>query len=211
MNNTFSIRESFSFAWNVFTKRPWFLIGVMFATFVVFALISKVFPTDQGGNIVFTLVNLVIGIFIDMALIAFALAAHENVHTVTWKSVWMPQLFWKYLGASILMGIIVVVGLVLLVIPGLIAAFGFMFTKYLVVDRKLGPVEALKESWRITKGHKLHLLGFGFVAIVFNLIGAIAIGIGLLVTVPLTMLASAHIYRTLEHEAHEVAAPIVTA
>lgn len=204
MNNTFSIQESFSFAWKTFTARPWFLIGVALAMFVLVGVTSAILRPSDGGNIIFTLISVVINIFIDMGLVAFALQAHENVQSVHWKTLWVPSKFWKYLAANILVGLIVLAGLILLVIPGIIAALGLMFTKYLVIDRNLGPVEALKESWRIAKKHLFSLFLLILAVLVLNIAGAIALGVGLLVTVPITMLVMVHVYRELEHSAHEV-------
>lgn len=208
--NTFSIKESFSFAWMRFKSRPWFFIALTVAMFVVMAIISNVFPT-KNSNVVFAIINLVLGVFVDMGLVTLALAAQENVHTLTWKTLWAPKPFWRYLGAAILTAVIVGIGTVLLIIPGIIAALGLMFTKYLVVDRHMGPVDALKESWRITKGSKLSLLGFMCVLILLNIAGAIALGVGLLITIPVSMLAVAHVYRLIERAAHGVPAPTVSA
>ena len=210
MNNPFSIKESFSFAWKTFTSRPWFLMCVIAAVFVLIATVSAVLQPEEGGSIILSLVAMVLNVLVDMGLIAFALAAHDNITGVHWKSLWAPKNFWKYIGANILVAIIVVIGLVLLIIPGIIAAVGLMFTKYLVMDKNLGPVQAIKESWRITKKHILHLVGLLLVLIALNIAGAIALLVGLLVTVPLTLLVMAHVYRALEHAAHEVvAAPSV--
>lgn len=208
--NTFSIKESFSFAWKRFTARPWFFVAVTVAMFVVMALISNLFPT-KNNNMVFAIINLVLGIFVDMGLVTLALAAQENVHTLTWKTLWTPKPFWRYLGAAVLSAIIVGIGTILLIIPGIIAALGLMFTKYLVIDRNLGPIQALKESWRITKGSKLNLLGFLIVIVLFNLLGVIALGVGLLVTIPVSMLAVAHVYRLVERATHGVPAPVMSA
>ena len=194
MNNPFSIKESFSFAWKTFTSRPWFLIAAV-AGMVLISLIASYIP----------LVSIVVGILVDMGLVAFALAAYEDVHALEWKTLWAPHPFWQYVGATMLTALIVLVGIILLIIPGIIAMVGLMFVKYLVMDRQLGPVEAIKESWRITKGNRWNLFGFMLVVMLLNIAGALAFMVGLLVTVPLTMLAMVYAYRTLEHEAHEVA------
>jgi uncharacterized membrane protein len=74
---------------------------------------------------------------------------------------------------------------------------GLMFVPYIVIDRGLGPIEAMKESWRVTKGHKWQLFLLFLALIGLNILGAIALIVGLLVTIPITMLAAAHAYRTL--------------
>jgi uncharacterized membrane protein len=54
---------------------------------------------------------------------------------------------------------------VLLIVPGIIFGLMFMFSTFLVIDRELGPIEALKESNHITHGHKWRLLGFSLVLV----------------------------------------------
>jgi hypothetical protein len=85
-------------------------------------------------------------------------------------------------------------GLVLLILPGIIFAM-FMFANFIVVDRELGPIEAMKESSRITRGKRWTLLWLSLAILVINLLGLIALVVGLLVSVPVTWLALAHAYR----------------
>jgi uncharacterized membrane protein len=59
----------------------------------------------------------------------------------------------------------------------------------------------LKESWRITNGNKWQLFLFGLVLIGLNLVGLLALVVGLLVTAPITWLAATHAYRTLASQA----------
>lgn len=42
--------------------------------------------------------------------------------------------------------------MMLCLVPGIILALGWSFAVPLVVDRDLAPIDALKESWRITTG-----------------------------------------------------------
>lgn len=44
------------------------------------------------------------------------------------------------------------IGMMLCLVPGIILALGWSFAVPLVVDRDLAPIDALKESWRITTG-----------------------------------------------------------
>jgi uncharacterized membrane protein len=73
----------------------------------------------------------------------------------------------------------------------------FMFATYLVIDKNMAPMDALKESRRMTYGHKWNLFLFGLGLIGINILGFLALIIGLLVSLPVTMLAMAHAYRTL--------------
>jgi uncharacterized membrane protein len=76
----------------------------------------------------------------------------------------------------------------------------FMFAFFSVIERELGPIEALSESNRITRGHKWPLFGLVLLLIGINLLGVLALGVGLLVSIPVSTLAFVHAYRVLGGE-----------
>ena len=83
---------------------------------------------------------------------------------------------------------------ILLFIPLIIMMLGFYVYKYLIVDQDLGPVECLKESWRLTHGEKWDLFLWGIVVFFINLGGFLVCIVGLLFTAPLTAIATTVIY-----------------
>jgi uncharacterized membrane protein len=201
----FSTGSALRFGWETFKKRPWFFVGSTVVILLASGLIdafSSALDAAVGGSaeqpsLIGTVVNLGLGTLLGMGATAFYLAAHDNPDTVDLSALWHPQPFWKYLGASILYALALVVGLILLVVPGIIFALMFMFTTFIVIDRELGPVEAMKESNRITHGHKWSLLGFTLMLVLINLLGLIALVVGLLVSIPVSSLAVTHAYRVL--------------
>jgi len=72
----------------------------------------------------------------------------------------------------------------------------------LIIDKSMGPIEALKISWHITDGSFWNLIAYWFVVLGINILGVLALGIGLLWSIPTTVLASAHIYRQLSQKSH---------
>lgn len=106
-----------------------------------------------------------------------------------------------YLGglvASLLLGIAVFSGTLLCIVPGIILWAGLQFTLYALVDRDLGPVEALSESWNLTEGFKLTILLINIVVIVGLLVfSCITMGIGYFVAVPVLSLMQAVMYHSL--------------
>lgn len=199
------------FGWETFKKRPWFFIGVFFVVSILSG--GTRFQVKDGVDyapetiallVAGGLVMAVISILAKMGAIQLALKAHDNAESAVFGDLWAPHPFWKYVGSSILVGVIVVIGLILLIVPGIIWGLRYAFVPYLVVERKLKPFEALAESARITYGHKWQLLGMFCLIGLVNLLGLICLVIGLLVSIPVSALAVAHAYRTLERMAGEI-------
>lgn len=193
--NTFSIKEALTFGWTTFKKDPWFYVGVT-AALAVFSITIEVL-TGQGHGF-FALIGFVIGLaastVVTIAYARLALSSHDGEH-VGWDGLWAPQHFWRSLGATILQMIIIVVGLVLLIVPGLIAIVALFFTQLAVVDKALNPVAALKESYRLTKGHWLRIWLFMLCLAILNIVGLALLLVGLLVTIPVSLLAIVFVYR----------------
>lgn len=92
---------------------------------------------------------------------------------------------------------LMIVLLVLAVIVALIMSIPFQFFTYALIDKKVGVVDSLKESWYVTKGNRTRLFGMMIVVGLFSILAIIPVGLGLLLVVPLSWLAYAYVYRTL--------------
>jgi len=134
---------------------------------------------------------------VGLGITHFALRAHDNIETVQISDLWHPHPFLRFLGAYILSALIITAGFILLIVPGVIASVGLSFVAFLIVDRGVGVIDSLKESWRITKGHKWQLFLLGLLLLLINLLGILALLVGIFVTIPITLLAFTHAYRTL--------------
>lgn len=109
------------------------------------------------------------------------------------------KVLWHYILATIVYALIVLVGFLLLILPGIYLAVRLQFYMYLVVEHEnMGPIEALKKSMKMTEGIFWKLFGFGLVIGIINLIGFLLLGIGLLVTLPLSGIAYTYLYKKLE-------------
>lgn len=96
--------------------------------------------------------------------------------------------------ASILYVIVVMLGLVLLILPGIFLAVRLGQYQMAIIDRKLGPVEGLKASWAITKGNFWNLFLLGLASFGIAILGLLALGVGLLWAYPTIFLAMAAAY-----------------
>ncbi len=81
--------------------------------------------------------------------------------------------------ANLLSGVLVVFGFILLVIPGIWISCRLAFVSYLVMDKGLGPVEAVQESWRMTDGHAWKIFVLVIVSICICIIGLICLIVGI--------------------------------
>ena len=92
------------------------------------------------------------------------------------------------------------VGLILCIIPGIIAAFMLSFYGFYVIDRNMTPSEALSASFGLVRDNFGKVFLVILVAFVINFVGALLCGIGLLVTAPICWIILAYAYRKLNHE-----------
>jgi len=102
--------------------------------------------------------------------------------------------YWNAVLASLLVFVIIAIGLVLLIVPGIIFACKLVFTPYLVVDRKMAVIEAIKESWRMTGGHAWKVFLIGLLAIPIGIAGLICFGVGVIISIMWITLAFASLY-----------------
>jgi uncharacterized membrane protein len=72
-----------------------------------------------------------------------------------------------------------------------------MYT-WAIIDKQAGPIEALQQSWEMTRGSAWNLVLLGLLLGLVNMLGMLAIGLGMLVTAPLSLVAMGYAYRRLE-------------
>jgi uncharacterized membrane protein len=203
--DTFTAGSSIRFGWETFKKRPWFLIGAAFVYFVVVGVLSSIFNeiVSQGGvlELVGVIARFALQMLAGMGSVSFALKAHDDIEHVSIMDFWHPRPFWKYTGTTVLFGIILVVGLILVIIPGIIWGIMFGYSMFLVIDKQMSPMDALKESKRITYGYKWELLLLGVFSALTVIVGVVCLGVGLLVAYPIVVIDNTHAFRTLQQRA----------
>ena len=211
----FSPSDAIRFGWETFKTRPWFFIGamvIMAVANIAVGMVSGAVDTSTGGSyeeptVLGNLVSYLLGVLISMGMTAFFLASHDNPQRVEFGTLWHPSPYWKYFATSVLASMAVAIGLVLLIVPGLIAMVLFMFSTFLVIDRGLGPIDALKASMEMTRGNRWPLFGFILLCLLILFVGVLALGVGLLVAAPVAGIAFAYAYRLLSGGGAQIQAP----
>ncbi len=199
MQKPFLIGEAIRYGWHTTRAHSALVFKVvltLLALEVANSVVQKVLEGTALGllaSIVLTVLSFVLGIGATRMVLHIAHGKHA-----TYAELIPPTtLIWPYLGASILAGLSVIGGLILLIIPGIIVAVRLSMVRFIVVEGA-GIRESLNKSWAMTRGHTLNLLGLFLVLILLNILGAIALMVGLLVSMPVSMFAFAHVYLKLK-------------
>ena len=102
----------------------------------------------------------------------------------------------KIILTAFLMNILIFLGLLLFVLPGIYLAVSYQLALPLAVDKKMGPWEALETSRKVI-GHKWFMvLGFDFIAVIVIVLSSALMGVPLIWTVPMMVIAFGILYRT---------------
>jgi len=81
--------------------------------------------------------------------------------------------------ANILMGLIIGAGFILLIVPGIIFACKLAFVPFLVMDKKMEAVAAIRKSWEMTKGFTGTIFLMGLVSCLVAIAGLICLIVGI--------------------------------
>jgi hypothetical protein len=81
--------------------------------------------------------------------------------------------------ANLLVFALVVLGLFALIVPGIIIGCRLAFVSYIIMDKKLDPIEAVELSWKLTKGHGWQIFLMGFVSIFIVIFGLLMLIVGI--------------------------------
>lgn len=201
--------ESIRFGWRMIQSSTVFIVGVTLVAFFVPSLIEWAGDTALDSR----LQQFGIGLISSAVSATFALGlAKIYLRFRDGEKPIFENLFdglarlHIYVAAMIIVSIAVVMGLCLLLVPGIIFLLRLWFVGFVVVDEAVGPLEAIQRSWDMTRGYTMDLFLLFLLLVGLNLLGILCLGVGLFVTVPISGLALAFIYRHLRPRA--AAAPV---
>lgn len=96
---------------------------------------------------------------------------------------------------AILVFIFTIIGLIALIVPGIYLSIGYLFAPLLVAEKGMSPSEAMSTSRKAISRKWFNVFGLMFVIGLINLLGMIPLGIGLLWTAPMSVIAMGILYR----------------
>jgi len=200
------IVQLLKYGWETYRVYLSFMIGIMI-TYVVVGVIPQISfslyepEITSWGQQIFSVILHILQIWIAVVLIKVSLLMIDDRLEGAHDLLTSLQVILIYFVTNILFIIMVLIGFLLLVVPGVYLYLRYQFFSYRIVEGELNPLKALMWSWYQTEDLALELFLFEMVVIGINLAGLLMLGVGLLVSYPVTSLSKALIYRslTLDH------------
>jgi uncharacterized membrane protein len=196
----FRVGDALRFGWDVMAANLGYFVLVILIFSVaslVPSLLQRAFYDVDPLVVVFGIAGLVISTFIGMAYVRIGLKFCDGIPPEYSDVYASYPAFWRFLAGTLLYGLLVIAGLILLIVPGIYWAIKYYFVPYLILDRDMGPMESFARSGSMTYGEKWDLLVFWLAILGMNILGAILCLIGLFVTMPMSLVAVAYVYRRL--------------
>jgi hypothetical protein len=174
--------------WELFKQNALGFIGFsVVALFVIFALSTKA----GIGNVLSYVIGppLWAGFIIVAMKLLLNQATEVNDFTLGFKFI-LPLLLY-----SVVSSVFISVGFVLLILPGIYLLVSYLFTTWLIVDRKLDFWPAMELSRKTIHHHWFEVFGFFLILCLINFGGLLLLGLGMLITVPWTLCTLTVAYR----------------
>ena len=136
-------------------KLVYLFLATLLAMFGVGIVVSIVFGDNAFSELLIQLVSF----FVTLYSMKYLLNLVDGKET-SFQGVW-ESFTWKQFGygllAYVLMSIAILAGYLLLIVPGIILTYMFAMVVPTIADNTTKPLEALKESRRLTQGYKMKI------------------------------------------------------
>ncbi len=202
----FSFKDAFIFGWAKTKQHYWFCI-------LTFILITLIINSVDHVPLLRTLVSLMAALSI-VSLSLLIVRDHHFTFENLFTPLLSPKRVAKFLIISVLYAIPVILAAVLLffvpakwfgllvIIPSVYLAVRLKFFPYVVVENEEASLKTLIEkSFNLTKGHFWMVFGFLLLVGLLNMVGAALFVVGLIVTIPVSIFATAYVYTKLKDHA----------
>lgn len=177
-----SIGYLFSRSWPRFKDHLWLLVG----TFTLYSLLigigTDTWDGDRTGGGLLNLIGFIVTGPLTAGLYWMMLKVQRD-EPIEFTDLFAGfGEFGRAFGVHVLTMIAFVLGLILLIVPGLILLVGLTPGLFLVMDDELGVMDTLRKAWDMTKGYKLQLFALGVALFFLTLLGLVAFIIGVFFT-----------------------------
>jgi uncharacterized membrane protein len=204
MSRDISISSVVGNAWEYFKANASILIVALFIYVLISGaagLMTDILESQPVlefiASVIETFLNLIMGLGFARILLDTVDSKEVKINTLFENR--SPLIILHYVVGSILIGVIIIAGLILLVIPGIYLAARLSFFTYVLLEQEdYDFLKAISTSWEMTENHVWDLVGLVLVSFLIVIAGILALGVGLIITIPITGVMSAIAYRALQ-------------
>lgn len=199
------------------------------AVFIVLQVLKSVSEHHIIPSIIVTLVSIIVGIAITLGWTNVVLKMIRSGRA-TWSDFKTDTRSWPhYFLARIIYGIFMVAAVIIILLPilaivalslpiplivivGILLFVGglmlliwvgirYMFITFIAIDQpKLRAWKMMQASAKLSKGHMFDLFGFVMLMLLINIVGLLLFVVGLIITVPLSKIATVYVYEYLKEK-----------
>lgn len=200
MEPKFMISEVFSTSWKYTKSQIWVLVGLFIGYFILSLIITLFGMPAQGsivGQIIVNLISAIIGCAFMLGYVKNMFQTLDSEEPQFSAYGQQSRKIFTYLIASILYGIAVMIGTILLIIPGIYLAIRLQFFTAFIVEEDCGIMESLQKSWNLTSGQIMPLFMLFLAMIGIAIVGCILFFVGLFIAAPLIYMMQCYTFRKL--------------
>lgn len=201
--HNFSFKDAFVFGWNKTKQHYWFC-------FLTFLLVTLIINSVGHVPILRTVVTLMVALSV-VSLSLLIVRDHHFTFENLFTPLLSPKKVIKFILVSVLYAIPVILAAVflflvpakvlglLVIVPSVYLAVRFKFFPYVVIENEDASLKSIIEtSLKLTKGHFWMILGLLVLIGLLNVVGAMLFIVGLAVTIPVSIFATAYVYTRLK-------------
>ncbi|MFZ4640013.1 MAG: hypothetical protein ACOYMP_06405 [Nodosilinea sp.] len=178
---TFKMSRYFSRGWAIFTAYSWQFILFTLIYFVIILAIGRIFP-DRLSTTVTSILNPILAA--GYYCVAFQIARGRPT---TFEDFFGGfRKFWPVFLTALLSGLLILLGCILLILPGIYLGVAYLFAQPLVIDKNLDFWSAMETSRQIISRQWFSFFGLVLLLFLVILAGFLLLGVGVLAAIPLT-------------------------
>jgi len=183
-NPEFLLRKS----WENFKKTP-----TRYILMALLLLALQLLSLKPGGQI-FTITGLLISPVLLMYILGYAWQNSRENYYPNFQLIFHNDRIPMLILLNIITSLMVTAGIFFLVIPGIIIFIATILSSYLLLFGGLNIIDSLKGSFAfVFKNFRKFLIVF-FIILLINVLGALALGVGILISLPITYIFIFEIY-----------------
>jgi hypothetical protein len=199
--NPISIRQAVNFAWPTFKQHYGLFTAILLTIVGAWVALEIVVIAGQRFGIVWWVVAhvafFILFAGIEVGFLRICLALYDGGKPTFADTFRHLALGPKFLASQVLYLLMVVVGLALLVVPGVYLGVRYALVGVCMAAGEANLIRSFQRSAVLSRGTTTYLLAILVTLVVLNVLGASLLGLGLFITVPLSVLTMVAVYRQL--------------